>query len=65
MHVASPDQYCALFVYRQPFGFDNFVFEVFEILVIQIKTSLQGADTTPAAPVGAIQGLERGLHRRS
>src|SRR5712692_7390842 len=40
--VASPDQHGALFVHGKAFGFDHFVFEVFEILVIEVKPSFQG-----------------------
>lgn len=33
----------AFFVHGKPFRFENFVFEVFEIVVIEVETSLQGA----------------------
>jgi hypothetical protein len=41
--VTCPDQYRAFFVRGKSFGFDNFVFEVFEILVIEVKSSFQGS----------------------
>ena len=40
--IPCPDQYRAFFVHRKSFGFDHFVFEVFEILVIEVKPSFQG-----------------------
>jgi hypothetical protein len=41
--VASPDQYRAFFIHGKSFGFDQFVFEVFEILVIEVKAAFQGS----------------------
>jgi hypothetical protein len=55
--VTSPDQYRAFFVHRQSFGFDQFVFEVFEILVIEGKPSFQGSIRDPFLPLEQFKDL--------
>jgi hypothetical protein len=40
--LTYPHQHRPVLVYRKPFGFNNFVFEVFEILVIEVETPLHG-----------------------
>ena len=41
--IACPDEDSALFIYRQAFRVNHFLFEAFEILVIQVETQLEGA----------------------
>src|SRR4029450_10090180 len=41
--IACPDEDSALIIHRQAFRVDHFLFETFEIRVIQVETQLKGA----------------------
>ena len=41
--IACPDEDSALLIHRQAFRVNDFLFESFEILVIQVKTQLERA----------------------
>src|SRR5215831_3430626 len=55
--VTCPDQYGAFFVRGKSFGFDHFVFEVFEIFVIEVEASFQGAIRDPFFPLEQFEDL--------
>src|SRR5438132_9529421 len=57
----SPDQDSALLITGQLFGHDDFVFQVFEVIVVQVEPTLEGSVRHPPLTLEQVKHLGQEL----